>query len=454
MWQRCSEKASVFAVKGQKKMQEDVQSVVDLEVEIVDLECVHDRKRPRAGWRFTRGQRRVGTIVTVIIYLVTLGLLVSTFPGLGARIWQHLFPAGAAPRTASFYLSGNPSWGHFTIDGQPVAHLPIIGRDRPLALPPGTYTIDWHTAPFRPQRCTLSLTLTRAPTVGPSCVVRSVFVGGRASRVQVVCFFASLHDLPPAQQAQVLHLVGAALAGQDEQAIVQPGEWYALAAHEPGVAPALCRSTVVGALCATRATRTLHATLQMQMDAGDPAAAACRFLCPNPEMAPGARGWNVQIPVRGSWMYTPLSGPLSEQPQPLSFDGAAPVPQVVSLYLTWSQRGWQALLLDAAGMIDSPERNPLCRQAAHDLQRISGPGRSRAGLVQVVGASASAPAEGCLVAFALAGRPQALAYCLARFGVLLAANDRARRLWPYLPVASAQEQQLVARLSLPAPGAQ
>jgi hypothetical protein len=42
--------------------------------------------------------------------------------------------------------------------------------------------------------------------------------------------------------------------------------------------------------------------------------------------------------------------------------------------------------------------------------------------------------------------PSLVAYCLHRFGVLLAANDLAHQQWPYLPVANAREKQLTQRL--------
>ncbi len=40
-----------------------------------------------------------------------------------------------------------------------------------------------------------------------------------------------------------------------------------------------------------------------------------------------------------------------------------------------------------------------------------------------------------------------VAYCLHRFGVLLAANDLAHRLWPYLPLADANEQHLAQQMA-------
>jgi hypothetical protein len=40
-----------------------------------------------------------------------------------------------------------------------------------------------------------------------------------------------------------------------------------------------------------------------------------------------------------------------------------------------------------------------------------------------------------------------VAYCLYRFGVLLAANTLAHRYWPDLPVADAYEQQLAQQVA-------
>ena len=43
--------------------------------------------------------------------------------------------------------------------------------------------------------------------------------------------------------------------------------------------------------------------------------------------------------------------------------------------------------------------------------------------------------------------PPGLAYCLLRFGVLLAVNDAAHHFWPNLPVADAYEQSLAQQLA-------
>jgi hypothetical protein len=40
-----------------------------------------------------------------------------------------------------------------------------------------------------------------------------------------------------------------------------------------------------------------------------------------------------------------------------------------------------------------------------------------------------------------------VAYCLHRFGVLLAVNNLAHRLWPFLPVANAYEKRLAQQLA-------
>jgi hypothetical protein len=447
-------------------MQEGTQNMVfdDFDVEIVDLDPIeyekHHRKRVRR--RFTKRQRRLGTVVTTIVYVLTLGLLVSTLPGIGAQVWHRLFPAQTGVlHTVPFYLVGNPSWGHFAIDGKSVEALPAFVQNRPLALPPGTHTIDWQAAPFQAQSCTLQLTSTRALATGPSCIIRSIFPAGKSTRTLVVCFFASLSDLSPAQQAHVLQQTQVTLTEQTEQTIVQPGEWYALSPQEPGVSPTACHSTRVGTLCATQATRPLQATLHLQVEDRSQFIGQCRrplllcqlvrqdcrSFCENPNMPLQAQGWNIQALVRGYWTYTPMTGQVPGKMQPLSFASVA-TSQSISLYLTWDQHRWQATLLDAPGMIDSPERNPICLQAQQDLQRISSLSNQRTRPIQIIGDSASSPADGCLVALQPAttrsgNAPPAIAYCFERFGVLLAVNDMARRLWPYLPVINAQEQLLV-----------
>lgn len=458
-----------LCLKGQEKMQEGVQNTLfdDLEVEIVDLDIVENERsrRKKVKKRLTKRQRRVGTMLTVVVYVLTLGLLVGSLSGINDRVWHRLFPSQASsPRVVPFYLVANPSWGHFAINGKQLAHLPVVGRDRPLALPPGTYTIGWQAAPFQPQSCTLRLTLTQAPSASSSCTLRSTFSTGKAARIPVVGFFASLNDLLPAQRANVLQQTRTVLAEQTEQATVQPGEWYAHSFQEPGVSPVLCGSAMVGALCAAQATQPLQATLHLQVDIGNlligqcsrsscPGQQDCRFFCANPNMSPGAQGWNVQALAHEYWTYTSLTTQIRKRTQPLSLTSVTPTFQFISLYLTWDRHRWQVMLLDAPGMVDTPERNPICLQAQQDLKRVASLSNQRVALIQIVGDSASNPADGCLVAFRSGDKQsgnELTAYCFERFGVLLAANDMARRFWPYLPVVNAQEQLLVERFEPPA----
>ncbi|HEY1349816.1 MAG TPA: hypothetical protein VGF67_09350 [Ktedonobacteraceae bacterium] len=407
----------------------------------------------------------MGNMLTVVVYVLTLGLLVGSLSGISARVWHRLFPAQvSSPRTVPLYLVGNPSWGHFAINGKSVAHLPVVGEDRPLALAPGTYTINWQAAPFQPQSCILHLALTQTPAASSSCPLRNSLSGEKATRIPVVDFFASLNDLLPAQRANVLRQTRAVLAEQTEQATVQPGEWYARSPQDPGVSPSLCRSSVRGSLCAVQATQPLQATLHLQVDMGNsPTAhcflafcqkqAGCQFFCANPTMAPGAQGWNVEALAHGYWTYAPLNDQLHRQTQPLAFASVAPTSQFISLYLTWERNRWQVLLLDAPGMVDTPERNPICLQAQQDLKQIATLSNQRVALIQIVGDSASNPADGCLVAFRPGGQrsnSEQTAYCFERFGVLLAANTFARRIWPSLPVVNAQEQLLVEHFEPPA----
>lgn len=457
-------------------MKEEIQNTLldDFEVEIVDLDQVEGEGGRRKGIviSLTRRQRRFGNILTGLVYVLMLGLLLTTLPGIGPLAWHRFFqahPSHSRPvQPVPLYLVGNPSWGHFTINGKLVARNPAIGQDQPLTLSPGTYTINWQVAPFQPQICTLQLTHASLPSSGNSCATRRTVFGAQHVKILVISFFASLQDLPRRERDRVMQQARAIIAERTEQATVQPEEWYALSPQEAAGQPGLCRTTVIGALCALQATQPLQATLHLQMDAEALPAGPCgirsfcqrdsqdcRLFCEDPAVPLGASGWNVQVFVHGYWTYAPLHSQVPVQPRPLSFVSGAITSQLIPLYLSWEQHNWQVLPLDAPGLVDSPERNPVCLQAQNDLKLITTLDEQPVGLVHIVADNASSPADGCLVALTLGGNPgdvltnQATAYCLERFGVLLAANGLAHRFWPYLPVANVREQLLAEFLEPP-----
>src|SRR5579883_2802892 len=203
----------------------------EFEVEITDL----GPQRGRRGYvlpRLTPRQRKVSAVLTVLLFVLVIG----TFLGgsaevrslLGRTLLQPQPTATATAGSLSLYLQGNPSWGHFIVDGRPVTHLPVLMRDRPLVLAQGQHTIIWQVAPFNPQTCIL--TVVNATTLSGPCLFSSRmsahFMPG--INAMILSFFASLNELPAGQRQALLQQIQQALAGYETSEQVHAGERYAV----------------------------------------------------------------------------------------------------------------------------------------------------------------------------------------------------------------------------------
>ncbi len=132
---------------------------------------------------------------------------------------------------------------------------------------------------------------------------------------------------------------------------------------------------------------------------------------------------------------------------------------LVPLRITWDSLGWHVTVSHDASASDAGFFDPACAAAQDEVQLSLSLRwmRGRAIYPQWQYASGSVPAVGCIAL----GSPQpnpgttptpsssqaAVAYCLHRFGVNLAANALAQRYWPYLPVADTREQLLAQQLA-------
>src|SRR5690242_1108619 len=170
------------------------------DIEITDLDRPAGPVLPRRP-RLTRRQRGVSLLITGALFLLVLGLLLNSsgdVRGLLARTLLKPAPT-AVFNGMSIYVRGNPSWGQFMLDGHALARPPIVGKEKPLFLTPGSHTITWHAAPFNAQRCTF--TIIDAVTVrGPCFFNNNIVASYEAPRNgMVISFFASSNDLPADQ---------------------------------------------------------------------------------------------------------------------------------------------------------------------------------------------------------------------------------------------------------------
>lgn len=450
----------------------------EFEIEISDLDQPGDSaSRGRVpGLRLTRKQRRVSLALTAGLFLLACSLLVASTPdvrGLVARIFMRPAPTAGASGL-HLYLESNPSWGQFQLDGARLARLPLIGQDAPLNLAPGTHQLIWRVAPFQTRVCLLIVVNTS--TVTGSCArdpeVTMAYI--TSTSALIISFFASLNDLSGSQRTALVRQMQQALATYGGSETVYPGEIYAVSEQEIRAHYSLCPIVVRITLCYARATQPLIASLTIQSDTGssttDPCLVSqicylnhldCRLLCPDlPLIFSGqiAEGWDVLVPARLLWSYATLAGQVIARDQPDTALRGVPDYRLLSLHITRAEQGWQLALF--ASPVASNYTDPLCGQAAQDTTELVNTLSNDDQGIAIVQWSdqQSHLAPGCLEVTEPAPGPFATptptpdaqqsqpAYCLFRFGVILAVNSTAHRLWPYLPLADTYEQGLAQHL--------
>lgn len=447
----------------------------DFEVEIIDL-ATSRPTRERSWGQVLRRYRKSSLAVTSALVLLVCALLLASTADVRNLVARTLFRPPATPTANGLhlYLEGNPSWGRFEIDGVPLSHLPLVGENAPLTLPAGSHRIDWQAAPFRARSCTLLVI--NASAVAGSCAhddtVSMGYIPGTPALI--VSFFASLNDLSSAERTAFVEQMQTTLNSLGGSEMVYPGELYAISEEEIRAHPSLCPIVVRITVCYARATQPLVATLHIQSDtlntSDDPCVQFdlcylnqmnCRLLCPDlPVVFSGqaAEGWNVLTVVRLLWSYATPTGKLIADEQPDTSLRGVPHYQLLSLHITRSNQGWQISLF--ASPVISRYTDALCGQAIQDTTELVNTLTNNNQSISIVQWSDQHThlAEGCLESAEAApgvfdtstptptAQKQPLAYCLFRFGVVLAANTVAHQLWPYLPVADAYEQGVAQRL--------
>lgn len=448
----------------------------DEEVEITDLDQPGVPLRPHVP-RLTPRQRKVSLVLTVALFVLAIGFMLSSVSGFRNLLAQNFFRSPSPTPVSgdlTFYLRGNPTWGQFTIDGKTLAQVPEIGHDRPLTLAPGRHTIVWRIEPFKTRTCTL--TVINISTVGGPCFVDNGATAGFIQNVpaMVISFFASLDDLPANQRAALVQQIQARLDQSGDSETVRPGEVYAVSSQMSQANPSLCKTVDSLSLCYARANEPLKATLSLQLDTSsardDPCAVSgqcrrdsqdCRAFCDdtNTYNSHGeADGWNVDAVVYLLWSYHTLSGRVIASDQPDSAFAGSPTYQFASLHLDLSaDHTWHIVLFfdSTPGAFSS---DPLCSQAVNDVMQLL-QGVSGDMYVNQTQDNYQQRAAGCLTVAvspqfsasrtpspAPVTNPPPQVHILHRFGVMLAADDTTHRLCPYLPVVDSYEKSVVAGL--------
>ncbi len=451
----------------------------DFEVEISDLDQVGATTGPSKPLRsvplprFLPRQRRLQLAVTTgIVALAILIILGST-----ASVRELVSgstptpPPALVPGTDLFYIQAGPSWGHLSIDGHAVSHLPAPGVDPPLRLSRGRHTLVWRAYPFSTQSCTLTVP---ANSHTDTCLDDQAIGPAITTSASVIRFSESLNSLSRTERAALIQATQQALEMKQYSEIVQPGELYALSSGVSGSKNDPCKVQAQVFLCYVTAEQPLRARLSFQLDLDTSPNSSCsimrtclfedqdcRLFCDVPMMlnqpsSPAVQGWKVIAVVRSFWQYETLNGQMIASNEEDTFMGGLENEHFVPLLISRDGSGWQVspLFLNPHALFG----DPVCDSALVDAQIVTAAFMIKDVPLPIAYRSVAGPnlVDGCVVVMTpqpgpdmtptSAASPPLVAYCLHRFGVLLAANDAAHHQWPYLPVANAREKQLAQRL--------
>lgn len=448
----------------------------DLDIEITSLD---GRKAaglaPGDARLFARRHKRPLTIAMVgMVALAILLIVVNTSAVRGLAVRALALPTSAPtqalyPGEDLFYVQADPVWGHLTVDGRAITRMPAVGVNLPLRLARGRHELVWSAEPFQQQRCILSL-----PTsyLTDTCADHSTVRVG-ADIDSIVIFTESLSTLPASQRMALIQTVQEELNTRQSTVIMPKGELYAIT---PG---SVCQPTINEAQCYAVAMQPLYATLHFQLDTNSSSNETC--LTPKPGCSylyqncfmfcavaintPGvANVWDALAPVLPLWTFQKQDGSVVERgiPDNVLWDistGQIADESLIELQITWQNSTWQVNIPATMRTTVPVGLNPVC-EAAQNVVGIQYPPEDSFGeplFLQWQYASGLVPASGCLgagVSRVDAGSvkstittPPGLAYCLLRFGVLLAVNAEAHRFWPNLPLADAYEQSLAQQLA-------
>ncbi len=428
--------------------------------------------RCRSGlrMRWTVRQRVLQVVVTTMIALSLLSVFVGSSASMRSVIVGLLRPMPTPlPQVESdaFYVQGSPSWGQLFIDGKRVVHLPLVGFEAPLRLQHGVHVLRWQASPFATLSCTLSVPGWLGVN---SCLAQAVPINAKVS-AWLITFAISLTNLATGQRAALTHAAQTALNAMQSTDTVLPGELYAVSLSQA------CKPSLRVTYCISTAREPLRATLRFTLDTQVSGGATtcisaglgntcvfqqqdCHLFCAFPAQlfhipSSPSPGWNVFVVVRSSWTYTLPDGHVIARNQPNSFlDFEQGDEYFMAMHITWNGTNW-----DVAALPGQLLSNPVCTEAENEVEigGFLGPSNIPFPLTWNFAANTT-QAAGCLAVASATQQtnttpppstyPLPGAYCLQRFGVLLAANATAHRYWPYLPLADRYEQGMAHQLAV------
>ncbi len=431
-------------------------------IEISDLDGEYDRKQKSTknpplplvhslvlSARLTYEQRRKRIVITGGLFLVGLFVLFGSMTSLWG-IWPWS-PMSQKTSGRLFFFQTLPAWGNMTLDGRLLPQVPTLISQQPITLPVGRHVFIWHAEPFYTQQCVLLVT----PAQGvQTCKTSIVGMNGYGRQATLIQFprAPSLASMPVVEREALIQDTQQFLDLLQATTVVQPGERYVYSPDSGIVRTAVTPLQVMHRFVLDINTALpancegISLGISCFVDNND-----CRLFCTL--NWPGALNdvaglnsdWHVAAIIRPIWQYVPIvPSSSSVLERPLQVSGGQ---QFVTLRIRWQQDHWVVSFhQQGASSFDDPNcitaMNTLVTNASyHSIPSVGQQlfwsylsGKNRAeGCVAMTVQQVFVPSSAIFSAQAM---------LLERFGVLLAANDAAHQLWPILPLATEQEQQV------------
>ncbi len=402
-------------------------------------------------------QRNMRFVFNLSIWvLLLIVIIVAVSPARDALI-NHFF--GSAPPPAAtvtpgdnlFFIQALPQ-GTIYIDGHLLAHPPAVGG-KPLRLSPGRHQILWKADPFEPLSCVVSIP---SSVSSGQCNDESptAYENGNA---RLITFAPTLVDLFPPQKTALIQHIQEVLTTMTSTTTVEPGEHY-------------IATSVAGVPAVLTATRLLKATLSFHLDTNLASSNSCATgfgddcslngqnclqLCNTPDtnqvngITTTGNNINLLALFYPLWTYTTLDGQIVAQNQPDALPVQANTDHSLFVHVLWDSKEWDVNLITENNVFFGTAGNahPACASVNNIIQSGNYQTVPEAGNVSWKLFAGTDPAAGCLGVVIPDDSQQSVAYCLYRFGVLLAANDAAHRYFPDLPLADAYEQGIAAAIA-------
>lgn len=399
-----------------------------------------DWTTPRPATPLRQRRVRAALVTGVLALAVALVILINPTAKASLSSVFH-FPTPVPSPTAQpganlIYLTFGAPWGVVSLDGKRVESANLGMMSAWVTLSRGRHTLTVTQAPFPTLHCTVSYPASgrdTCPLIVPTNAPYLQFdPNSIPSSSRFVDVGARFSLLPRDAQDALLSAAEDVLQPPSMPVTIHAGDHY-------------LRDDGVVAVAQTTLVATFIPTMLPPAETVSSDSPSCVSFCDVSGVTIGGNAtWNLRVGMLGSWQVATPAGQVIVQhaamyPGDAIYQGMPPAIQI-QLNMLWTGR-WQVSVSNEFGY----DWSPACQMAQQMMYAWLS--NNNVNLNGMDAQGGRTPEVGCSLNLTLNDPDQsAPLYFYYRFGVLLAANDAAHKMFPKLPVASSAERALARQL--------